>query len=61
MFSWDPAPEKRLENRFALAEIDVRSGSVTPVVQDPEWDCGAPRYNSLRLVSIARTTKEVAT
>ena len=45
VFSWDPAPQKRLENRFALAEIDVRNGSVTPVVQDPEWDCGAPRYN----------------
>lgn len=45
VFAWDPAPQKRLENRFALAEIDVRSGNVEPVVQDPAWDLGAPRYN----------------
>ncbi len=45
VFAWDPAPQKRLENRFALAEIEVRSGSVKPVVQDPKWDFGAPRYN----------------
>jgi dipeptidyl aminopeptidase/acylaminoacyl peptidase len=45
VFAFDPAPEKRLDNRFALAEIDVDTARVRVVCRDPEWDFGAPRYS----------------
>lgn len=45
VFAFDPAPDKRIDGRFALAEVELRSGKVTPIVQDSDWDCGAPRYS----------------
>lgn len=45
VFAYDPAPEKRSDGRCALAEVDLRSGRVQPIVHDPEWDFGAPRYS----------------
>ncbi len=44
VFAFDPAPAKRLDNCFALAEIDVRSGKVEVVAQDADWHFAAPRY-----------------
>ena len=44
-FAFDPAAQKRLDGRFALAEIDVRSRQVQTLLQDPDWDFGAPRYS----------------
>jgi dipeptidyl aminopeptidase/acylaminoacyl peptidase len=44
VFVFDPAPEKRPGNRFALAEIDLKSGRIVVVALDPEWDFDAPRY-----------------
>lgn len=44
-FAWDPSPEQRVDARHALVELDLRSGQARPVVQDAEWDCGAPRYS----------------
>jgi dipeptidyl aminopeptidase/acylaminoacyl peptidase len=45
VFAFDPAPEKRLDNRFALAEIEVSTGRVRVLCRDPEWDFSAPRYS----------------
>ena len=45
VFAFDPAPEKRIDNRFALAELDLKSGRVSVIARDAEWDFGAPRYS----------------
>ncbi len=45
VFAYDPAPEKRSDGRHALAEVDLRSGRITPIAQDAEWDFSAPRYS----------------
>ncbi len=44
VFAYDPAPEKRQDGRFALAELDIASGRVATVAQDIAWDLAAPRY-----------------
>jgi dipeptidyl aminopeptidase/acylaminoacyl peptidase len=44
VFAFDPAPEKRLENCFALAELELKTGQVRVLLQDAAWDFGAPRY-----------------
>jgi dipeptidyl aminopeptidase/acylaminoacyl peptidase len=44
VFAFDPAPERRLDHCFALAEMELKSGRVRVLVQDPAWDLGAPRY-----------------
>ncbi|MEP7058431.1 MAG: S9 family peptidase [Caldimonas sp.] len=44
-FAHDPAPQKRLENCKALAEINLRSGKVDTLALDREWDFDAPRYS----------------
>ncbi|HRP29674.1 MAG TPA: S9 family peptidase, partial [Burkholderiaceae bacterium] len=45
VFAYDPAPVKKLDNRHALAEIDLRSGAITTVALDADWDFGYPRYS----------------
>jgi dipeptidyl aminopeptidase/acylaminoacyl peptidase len=45
VFAFDPAAQKQVGNRFALAEIDLLSGRITTLVHDPAWDLGAPRYS----------------
>ena len=45
VFAHDPAPEKRLDNCRALAEIDLRTRRITVVAQDKGWDMEAPRYS----------------
>jgi dipeptidyl aminopeptidase/acylaminoacyl peptidase len=45
VFAFDPAPEKRIDGRYALAEIDLRSGQVRVIARDAAWDFGAPRYS----------------
>ena len=44
-FAFDPAPVKRADGRFALAEMDLRSGKITVIAQHAEWDLGTPRYS----------------
>ena len=46
VFAFDPADEKRFDNRFALAELDLKSGRYTTLVRDANWTFGAPRYSS---------------
>ena len=45
VFAFDPASEKRGDGRFALAEMDIKSGKTHVLVQDTEWDMGTPRYS----------------
>jgi len=45
VFAFDSAPEKLAGNCFALAEIDLKSGRVDVIAQDPEWDFANPRYS----------------
>jgi dipeptidyl aminopeptidase/acylaminoacyl peptidase len=45
VFAFDPQAIKRLENCFALAELDLKSGKVRVVAQDAAWDMSAPRYS----------------
>jgi dipeptidyl aminopeptidase/acylaminoacyl peptidase len=44
-FAFDPAPDKRVGNCFALAELELKSGKVRVIVQDAGWDFSAPRYS----------------
>jgi dipeptidyl aminopeptidase/acylaminoacyl peptidase len=45
VFCFDPAPEKRVDGRFALAELELKSGKISVIAKDPAWDFGAPRYS----------------
>ncbi len=45
VFAFDPASEKRGDGRFALAEMEMRSGKTRVIAQDLAWDLGAPRYS----------------
>ena len=45
VFVFDPAPQKRLDNCKALAEINIASGRSSTVAIDPAWDFEAPRYS----------------
>jgi len=45
VFAFDPAPQKRIEGRYALAEVEVRSGEIRVILQDEEWNFNAPRYS----------------
>jgi dipeptidyl aminopeptidase/acylaminoacyl peptidase len=45
VFAFDPAPERRIDSRFALAELDLRSRRIEVVAQDIAWHYSAPRYS----------------
>ena len=45
VFCFDPAPEKRVDGRFALAELELKSGKIRVIAQDAAWDFAAPRYS----------------
>ncbi|MCW5658245.1 MAG: S9 family peptidase [Burkholderiaceae bacterium] len=45
VFAFDPFDEKRLDNRYALAELDLKSGRFDVIVRDANWTCHAPRYS----------------
>ncbi len=44
-FAFDPHVEKRVENRHAIAELDLASGRFDVILRDPEWHFTAPRYS----------------
>jgi dipeptidyl aminopeptidase/acylaminoacyl peptidase len=44
-FVFDPHPVKRLDNRRAIAEMDLKTGRVQEIVRDEAWDLEAPRYS----------------
>jgi dipeptidyl aminopeptidase/acylaminoacyl peptidase len=45
VFAFDPAPEKKVGNCFALAELEIKSGRIAVIARDADWDFGAPRYS----------------
>jgi dipeptidyl aminopeptidase/acylaminoacyl peptidase len=45
VFAFDPASDKRLDNCFALAEMELKTGTVRVLARDAAWDLGAPRYS----------------
>lgn len=45
VFAFDPAEEKRLDNRFALGEVELKSRKIRTLLQEPEWHLQAPRYS----------------
>jgi dipeptidyl aminopeptidase/acylaminoacyl peptidase len=45
VFAYDPAPDKRMDGRFALAELDLKKSRFETVAQDIGWDFNAPRYS----------------
>ncbi len=44
-FVHDPARVQQTGNRLALADIGLRGGDITSLVDDAAWDFGAPRYS----------------
>ena len=45
IFAFDPAPHKRGDGRYALAEMDLKSGRIQVIAQDNAWDFSAPSYS----------------
>ena len=45
VFAYDPSPEKRIDGRFALAEVDFKRGRFETLAQDVGWDFNHPRYS----------------
>ncbi len=45
VFAYDPAPEKRLDNCFALAELALRPGRIETIARTKGWDLTCPRYS----------------
>lgn len=43
-FVFDPAPDKRIDGRFAIAEIELASGRIEVVARDADWHFSAPVY-----------------
>ena len=46
VFAFDPAPEKRGDGRYALAEMDLKTRRVRVIAQDRDWDFSAPSYSA---------------
>ncbi|HEY0953787.1 MAG TPA: S9 family peptidase [Roseateles sp.] len=44
-FVFDPEADKRLDNRYALAEIDVKTRHAQLLLRDADWHFDAPRYS----------------
>ena len=44
-FAFDPADEKRGDARFALAQVELKSGRISVLARDGAWDMAAPRYS----------------
>ena len=45
VFAYDPSPEKRIDGRFALAEVDFKRRRFETLAQDVGWDFNHPRYS----------------
>ena len=44
VFAYDPAPEKRSDGRFAIAELDLKRKRFETLAHDVGWDFNNPRY-----------------
>jgi dipeptidyl aminopeptidase/acylaminoacyl peptidase len=45
VFTFDPQPEKRIDNRKALVELNLRARKFEALTTDTAWDFSAPRYS----------------
>jgi dipeptidyl aminopeptidase/acylaminoacyl peptidase len=45
VFAYDPAPDKRIDGRLALAELTLKGGRIRTAAQNIAWDLRAPRYS----------------
>lgn len=45
VFAFDPASEKRGDGRYALAEMEIKSGKTRVIAQDADWTLRNPRYS----------------
>ncbi|MCR5868296.1 S9 family peptidase [Aquincola sp. J276] len=45
VFAFDPAADKRIDGRFALAELQLATGRIDVIARDAEYDFAAPRYS----------------
>ncbi len=45
VFTHDPLPQKRIENRKALTELNLRADKFAALTGDAAWDFDAPRYS----------------
>jgi dipeptidyl aminopeptidase/acylaminoacyl peptidase len=45
VFAFDPAAQKRNDGRYALAEMDIKSGKTVVIARHAEWDFSAPHYS----------------
>jgi len=44
VFAFDPSPQKKQDGRFALAELELKSGRFRVIAKDAAWDFSTPRY-----------------
>ena len=44
-FVFDPQPQKRIDNRKVLVEMNRRTGKFATLTASPDWDFDAPRYS----------------
>ncbi|MEF7613476.1 S9 family peptidase [Aquincola sp. MAHUQ-54] len=45
VFAYDPAPDKRVDGRCALAELVLATGRIDLIARDADWGFAAPRYS----------------
>ncbi|WP_348754334.1 S9 family peptidase [uncultured Aquincola sp.] len=45
VFAFDPAPVKRIDGRYALAELQLATGRVDVIARDEAYDFSSPRYS----------------
>jgi dipeptidyl aminopeptidase/acylaminoacyl peptidase len=45
-FAFDPAADKLIDGRFAIACVDVRSRKFNELARDADWHLSAPRYGA---------------
>lgn len=45
VFSFNPAKSKRLDDCFALGEVELKTGRIRILLQDKDWTFEAPRYS----------------
>lgn len=45
VFAFDPSPVKRIDGRFALAELQLATGRIDVIARDDDHDFSSPRYS----------------
>lgn len=58
VFTFDPQPQKRIDNRTALVELNLPTARFEALTKDPAWNFEAPRYSpdGLHIAFVAANT-----